>query len=45
MSDFHVNLLIYETIRETADFLNNMHSNCLVPYITLPTRITPGQQH
>ena len=41
MSDFHINLLNYESIQETADFLNNMHSNSLAPYITLPTCITP----
>ena len=41
MGDFNINLLNYESNRETADFLNNMHSNSLVPYITLPTRITP----
>ena len=41
MGDFNINLLNYESNQETADFLNNMHSNSLVPYITLPTRITP----
>ena len=41
MGNFKINLLNYEPNRETADFLNNMHSNSLVPYITLPTRITP----
>ena len=41
MGDFKTNLLNYESNRETADFLNNMYSNSLVPYITLPTRITP----
>ena len=40
MGDFNINLLSYESNRETAGFLNNMHSNSLVPYITLPTRIT-----
>ena len=41
MSDFIINLLNYESNRETADFLNNMHLKSLVPYITLPTCITP----
>ena len=41
MGDFNINLLNYEPNRETADFLNNMYSNSLVRYITLPTRITP----
>ena len=40
MGDFNINLLNYESNRETADFLNNMHSNSLVPYITLPIDIT-----
>ena len=39
--DFHINLLNYESNQETAIFLNNMHSNSLVPYITLSTLITP----
>ena len=38
---FYINLLKYESNRETADFLKNMYSNSLVPYIALPTRITP----
>ena len=41
MGDFNIDLLNYESNQETADFLNKMHSNSLVPYITLPTRITP----
>ena len=40
MGDFNINLLNYESNRETADFLNNMHSNSLVPYITLSTHST-----
>ena len=40
IGDFNINILNYELNRETADFLNNIHSNSLVPYITLPTRIT-----
>ena len=38
MGDFNINLLNYESNQE---LLNNMHSDSLVPYITLPTRITP----
>ena len=41
MGDSNINLLSYEPKQETADFLNNMHANSLVPYITLPTCITP----
>ena len=31
IGDFNINLLNYESSRETADFLNNMHPNSLVP--------------
>ena len=41
MGDFNINLLNYESNQETADFLNNMHSNSHVPYIALLNRITP----
>ena len=41
MGSFNINLLNYESNRETGDFLNNLHSNSLVRYITLPTCITP----
>ena len=41
MGGFNINLLNYESNQETADILNNMHSNSLVPYITLPASITP----
>ena len=41
MTDFNINLLSCEPKQEIADFLNNMHSNSLVRYITLPTCIIP----
>ena len=41
MGSFNTNLLNYESNRETGDFLNNLHSNSLVRYITMPTCITP----
>ena len=37
IGDFNINLLNYESNRETTDFLNNIHSNSFVT----PTRITP----
>ena len=40
MGDFNINLLNYQSNRETANFLNNMHSNSLVPYITPSTHST-----
>ena len=41
MGDFNINHLNYETHHATADFINDLYSNSFVPYITLPTRITP----
>ena len=41
MGDFNINLLNYELNWNTPDFLNNMYSNSLVPYIiALPPCIT-----
>ena len=47
MADFNINLLNYESNQETTDFLNNMHSNSLVPYIYNTCQLTshPGQKH
>ena len=44
MGDFKINLLNYESNQQTADFINNMDSNSLVSYITLPTCITTGSK-
>ena len=41
IGDFNINILNYKSNQQTADFLKNMHSSSLVPYITLPSRITP----
>ena len=41
MGDSIINLLNSKSSWETTDFLNNMHSNSLVFYITLPTCIKP----
>ena len=41
LGDFNINILNYESDRHTAQFLDDMYSNCFIPYITLPTRITP----
>ena len=40
LGDFNINLLKYEKDHNTADFLDQMYSNFLVPHITSPTRIT-----
>ena len=43
LGDFNINILNFETDRPTAEIFdnNNIYSNSFVPYITLPTRITP----
>ena len=40
MGDFNLNLLNYETHTHTNDFVNSMVSNCLIPHILQPTRVT-----
>ena len=41
LGDFNINILNFETDRPTAEIFDNIYSNSFVPYITLPTRITP----
>ena len=41
LGDFNINLLNYEIVRTTAEFLDNIYSDSFVFYITIPTRITP----
>ena len=40
MGDFNINLLNYESYRDTNEFINSMVSHCLLPYILQPTRVT-----
>ena len=40
MGDFNINLLKHNQNTQTAEFLDNMTSNGLIPQITNPTRIT-----
>ena len=40
MSDFHIDLLQYESHDYTNDFLNTVISQSFVPYIHQPTRVT-----
>ena len=41
LGDFNINLLNYDKHNETADFLDMIYSNSLLPQIVIPTRITP----
>ena len=40
LGDFNVDLLNYDSNHDVSNFLETMHSNLLLPYITTPTRIT-----
>ena len=40
MGDFNINLLNYESHSDTNQFINNMISHYLLPYILHPTRVT-----
>ena len=40
MGDFNINLLNYESHRDTNEFINSMVSYCLLPHILQPTRVT-----
>ena len=41
LGDFNINLLHYESHKQTATFLDNIYSNNFSPSINIPTRITP----
>ena len=40
MEDYNIDLLKHENHLQTGEFLNNMHSNSLIPLIYKPTRET-----
>ena len=40
MDDFNINLMKYDTNKDSSTFLDMMYSNLLLPYITTPTRVT-----
>ena len=40
LGDFNINLLNYNDHQPTNDFLDSLASNCFIPYILHPTRIT-----
>ena len=44
MGDFNINLLQYDDKKESQEFLDKMHSNFLLPYISSPSRVTPRSQ-
>ena len=41
MGDFNIDLLKYDTEKDSADFLDSMYASFLLPYISTPSRVTP----
>ena len=41
MGDFNIDLLKYDTEKDSADFLDSMYASFLLPYISTPFRVTP----
>ena len=39
--DFNIDLLKYDTEKDSADFLDSMYAGFLLPYISTPSRVTP----
>ena len=44
MGNFNIDILKYDSNCNSVAFLGDMHENLLLPYITLPTRVTPRSQ-
>ena len=44
MGDFKIDILKYDTNSDSAIFQDNMYENLPLPYIILPTRVTPRSQ-
>ena len=40
MGDFNIDILKYDNNSDSSNFLDNMYTNSLIPYITAPSRIT-----
>ena len=45
LGDFNIDLIKYSTDVSSSEFFNLVSSYNLLPYITLPTRITDRPQH
>ena len=44
MGNFNIDILKYDTNNNSTAFLDMMHENFLLPYISSPTRVTPRSQ-
>ena len=41
MRNFSIDLLKYDTEKDSADFLDSLYASFLLPYISTPSRVTP----
>ena len=41
MEDFNIDLLKYDTGKDSAAFLDSMYASFLLPYINTPSQVTP----
>ena len=44
MGNFNINILQYDSNKDSQEFLDKMHSNFLLPHISSPSRVTPRSQ-
>ena len=44
IGDFNINILQYDNNKDFQEFLDKMHSNFLLSYISSPSRVTPHSQ-
>ena len=44
MGDFNINIPQYDNNKDSQEFLDQMHSNFLLQYISSPSRVTPRSQ-
>ena len=44
MGDFNIDILKYDTNKDSGEFLDKMYTKFLLPYITSPSRVTPRSQ-
>ena len=42
MGDFNIDLLKYDTEKDSEDFLDSMYASFLLPYISTPSQVTPS---
>ena len=42
--DFNINISQYDNNKDSQEFLDNMHSKLLLPYISSPSRVTARSQ-